>query len=151
MESVFQIVYKGEHTLLAALREILFYIEFSYRHSKYSVYCSNGSLPPWLVFLGTAHYLAELKSNGTEIIAEHIGSAVDHAKLCIVFEGLERYFLQDFLNLVELLRLAYGDVIDLRIAEALEYFVPHDSREILLEVCVCHLVEVVRDVAEFGP
>ena len=151
MQSIFKIVYKGEHTLLAALREVFFHVEFSYRHSKNSVDSCNGSLPPWLILLGAGKNLAEFKVNLAEIIAEHAACTINNTELCIILKRLHRSFVQDSFHLLELLRLTDRDGVNCWISNTFQDIVPHNAREILLKILVTHLVEVVWNIAELCP
>ena len=137
-----------EHTLLAALREVLLYVNLSDSLAQHTAHGTYGTLPARTVLLNTAHYLAQLKGYGTEIIAQHAGCTRNHLDLCVCLQIIQRGLCENLLNLVDWFRLTHANFLESRETGCQEHIAPVDARIIEHELVVGHLVIVLVDVAE---
>ena len=137
-----------EHTLLAALREVLLYVNFSDSLAQHTAHGTYGTLPARTVLLNTAHYLAQLKGYGTEIIAQYAGCTRNHLDLCVCLQIIQRGLCENLLNLVDWFRLTHANFLESRETGCQEHIAPVDARIIEHELVVGHLVIVLVDVAE---
>ena len=137
-----------EHTLLAALWEVLLYVNLTDGLAQHAAHGTYGTLPARTVLLNTAHHLAQLEGYGTEIIAQHTGSTCDNLDFGVCLQIIQRCLGKHLLHFVDWLRLTHADFLEGRETGCQEHVTPVDARIVGNQLIVSHLVIVLVDVAQ---